>query len=276
MTGIEIALLVIGIIVLLASFIFSAKMDEADDAKRAELTEKQKEAVKNQIISVFDEQMDELKEKTEIELDKLSNIKMNEMNEYSENILNEINRNHNEVMFLYDMLNEKKKEVKNTVRDVMAVKKEIDETIKTPAVQATDVQEDVGFMASEAILNEEKAAKTTKSTKTKTTKTPAKAKKEKILDELSDMAVEEGVKVAPVKTKRKTSTAKTAAARMKETVKKESTREENKDINVVTGNNNDKILELNSKGKSNVEIAKELGLGIGEVKLVIDLFRGGK
>jgi ABC-2 type transport system ATP-binding protein len=38
----------------------------------------------------------------------------------------------------------------------------------------------------------------------------------------------------------------------------------------------DLLLELNSKGKSNVEIAKELGLGIGEVKLVIDLFRGGK
>ena len=52
--------------------------------------------------------------------------------------------------------------------------------------------------------------------------------------------------------------------------------EDNKDIAVVTGNNNEKILELNAKGKSNVEIAKELGLGIGEVKLVIDLFRGGK
>lgn len=34
---------------------------------------------------------------------------MLEMNEYSDTILQEINRNHNEVMFLYDMLNEKKK-----------------------------------------------------------------------------------------------------------------------------------------------------------------------
>ena len=63
---------------------------------------------------------------------------------------------------------------------------------------------------------------------------------------------------------------------MKATVKRESTREDNKEVKLETGNNNDKILELNSKGKSNVEIAKELGLGIGEVKLVIDLFRGGK
>ena len=98
MTGIEITLLVIGIIILLASFIFSAKMDEAEDAKKAELTEKQREAIKNQIITVFDEQMEDIKEKTEIELDKLSNIKMNEMNEYSENILNEINRKFAEVV----------------------------------------------------------------------------------------------------------------------------------------------------------------------------------
>ena len=270
MTGIEITLLVIGIIVLLASFIFSAKMDEADDAKKAELTEKQREAVKNQIITVFDEQMEDLKEKTEIELDKLSNIKMNEMNEYSESILNEINRNHNEVMFLYDMLNEKKKEVTNTVRDVMAVKKEINETIKNPE-PAIEISDDMGFMASEEALKKEKASKA------KATKTPAKAKKEKILDELSDITMDD-VPPAPelVKTKRKTSTAKTAASRMKATVKKETTREDNKEVKLVTGNNNEKILELNSKGKSNVEIAKELGLGIGEVKLVIDLFRGGK
>jgi hypothetical protein len=39
-------------------------------------------------------------------------------------------------------------------------------------------------------------------------------------------------------------------------------------------NNNERILELHSQGKSNVAIAKELGLGIGEVKLVIDLFEG--
>ena len=37
-------------------------------------------------------------------------------------------------------------------------------------------------------------------------------------------------------------------------------------------NKNDKILELHNLGKSNMAIAKELGLGVGEVKLVIDLF----
>ena len=40
------------------------------------------------------------------------------------------------------------------------------------------------------------------------------------------------------------------------------------------GNNNEKILALHKKGKSNIAIAKELGLGVGEVKLVLDLFKG--
>ena len=40
-------------------------------------------------------------------------------------------------------------------------------------------------------------------------------------------------------------------------------------------NSNDRILELHKAGKSNMAIARELGLGIGEVKLVIDLFKGG-
>ena len=38
-------------------------------------------------------------------------------------------------------------------------------------------------------------------------------------------------------------------------------------------NSNERILALHKAGKSNMAIAKELGLGIGEVKLVIDLFK---
>ena len=39
-------------------------------------------------------------------------------------------------------------------------------------------------------------------------------------------------------------------------------------------NKNDKILELHRQGRSDVTIAKQLDLGVGEVKLVIDLFEG--
>ena len=41
-------------------------------------------------------------------------------------------------------------------------------------------------------------------------------------------------------------------------------------------NHNPQILRLYKSGKDIVEIAKELGLGKGEVKLVIDLYNEGK
>lgn len=269
MTGIEVTLLIIGAIIFAASFIFSSKSDSKAEANY-ELSNKQKEDMKNQILSIFDEQMESLAEKTEIQLDKMSNEKMNEMNEYSETILGEINRNHNEVMFLYDMLNEKKKEINNTVRDLNAAKKELaQETKKVAEVE----NEDIGFMASEAIMNNEKASSA-----------KSKSKKETVLDQLDAVSetvsddVEADVQAEAAKPKRKrTNNAKTAAERARTTVKKETVREENKDITVFeNGNNNEKILELSRAGKTNVEIAKTLGLGIGEVKLVVDLFKGGK
>ena len=235
--------------------------------------------------------MDEVKEQTEINLDKLSNRKMLEMNEYSDTILAEINRNHNEVMFLYDMLNEKKKEINIAVRDINIAKKELEKNIaevenvepvkevqpvkqskttKTvkkaaPAKPVIDELEDTGgFMASENILKEEQ--------------------KKNILNQLDavveavsdDVQADEEVQT-PKKTRKKTSTAKTAAKRTKEAVLKETLRDTRKAANVEEGgNNNERILALSSQGMSQVEIAKELGIGLGEVKLVIDLFRGGR
>ena len=40
-----------------------------------------------------------------------------------------------------------------------------------------------------------------------------------------------------------------------------------------TGNSNDKILAMAEQGLDTVQIAKTLGLGVGEVKLVLDLFK---
>lgn len=277
MTGLEIALLTIGLIVIVASFVFSSKSDgdTMQNVKDVTFTDKQKEDIKKQIMEILDEQVENVKEQTEVSLDKLSNSKMLEMNEYSDTILQEINRNHNEVMFLYDMLNEKKKEINNTVRDMNITKKEIEKSKAVPKKQAVidsirDMSEDAGgFMASEELLKEEQK--------------DIDSRKKDILNQLDAVVeavsddVSADMEAVEKKPKKRTSTGKTAAKRMKETVKKETLREDNKDPKAFeTGNNNERILRLSAEGKSNVEIAKELGLGIGEVKLVIDLFKGGK
>ena len=83
-----------------------------------ELTDKQKEDIKSQINNLIEEQLNSIDDRTEASLDRISNTKILEMNEYADTIMNEISRNHNETVFLYDMLNEKAKEVKGTVKDV--------------------------------------------------------------------------------------------------------------------------------------------------------------
>lgn len=277
MTGLEIALLTIGLIVIVASFVFSSKSDgdTMRNVKDVTFTEKQKEDIKKQIMDILDEQIENVKEQTEISLDKLSNQKMLEMNEYSDTILQEINRNHNEVMFLYDMLNEKKKEINNTVRDMNVTKKEIEKSKTVPKKQTVidsikDMSEDTGgFMASEELLREEQKDVDTR-------KKDILNQLDAVVEAVSD-DVSADLEAVEKKPKKRTSTGRTAAKRMKETVKKETLREDNRDPKAFeTGNNNEKILQLSKEGKSNVEIAKELGLGIGEVKLVIDLFKGGK
>lgn len=277
MTGLEIALLTIGLIVIVASFVFSSKSDgdTMHNVKDVTFTDKQKEDIKKQIMDILDEQIENVKEQTEISLDKLSNQKMLEMNEYSDTILQEINRNHNEVMFLYDMLNEKKKEINNTVRDMNVTKKEIEKSKTIPKKQTVidsikDMSEDTGgFMASEELLREEQKDVDTR-------KKDILNQLDAVVEAVSD-DVSADLEAVEKKPKKRTSTGRTAAKRMKETVKKETLREDNRDPKAFeTGNNNEKILQLSKEGKSNVEIAKELGLGIGEVKLVIDLFKGGK
>lgn len=277
MTGLEIALLTIGLTVIVASFVFSSKSDgdTIHNVKDVTFTDKQKEDIKKQIMDILDEQIENVKEQTEISLDKLSNQKMLEMNEYSDTILQEINRNHNEVMFLYDMLNEKKKEINNTVRDMNVTKKEIEKSKTVPKKQTVidsikDMSEDTGgFMASEELLREEQKDVDTR-------KKDILNQLDAVVEAVSD-DVSADLEAVEKKPKKRTSTGRTAAKRMKETVKKETLREDNRDPKAFeTGNNNEKILQLSKEGKSNVEIAKELGLGIGEVKLVIDLFKGGK
>lgn len=270
----DIILLIVGAVCFIVSFIFTFKSEEKKEVD-VELSNKQKEDMRNQIITIFDEQMDSIVERTEIELDKMANQKMTEMNEYSETILGEINRNHNEVMFLYDMLNEKKKEINNTVRDLNIAKKELEEENKK-AVRMIAVTDETGagLTADEVKPTEEK--KTARKPRTKKTADEPAKNTETKKNGTKTAEAGENEPAAPKTGKKRTSSAKTALDRTKQAMKNEAETTDSKLEVFGNGNNNDRILELNSQGKSNIEIAKELGLGIGEVKLVVDLFRGGR
>ena len=210
MTTVEIILLVAGILCLIASFMIpDEKKKESKEESSVnrqhvqELTQAEQDKVRERINDIINEQLGDISEKTEAQLDKISNTKILELNEYADTVMNEINKNHNETVFLYDMLNEKAKEVKNTVKDVNNVKKEVDKAVSESAA---------------AIENN------------------------------------------------------TAEYAYTEEVKKEEKHKADLDIENANSKNQ-KILKFYKEGLDNRTIAKQLGLGVGEVKLVVDLYK---
>ena len=214
----EIVLLIAGIIIFTGSFFLplGGEKNTGIDKKAAKeeihgLVEEEMNTVRSKMQDKMEETSEDAIEKAERSLERLTNEKIMAVNEYSDTVLQEIHKNHEEVMFLYDMLNSKHANIKDTVS-------KMDKAVK----------------AAENKTAENKAAEN----KTVENKTADTSQTESLIQ--PENSPEIGF--------------------MGETVQEGQ-------------NNNEKILEMHRQGKSTVAIAKELGLGVGEVKLVIDLYK---
>ncbi|MCR5356342.1 MAG: hypothetical protein K6E63_02965 [Lachnospiraceae bacterium] len=184
-----------------------------DEIRR--ITDKEYDSMSLKVKEATDGAIEYAMEKSERGLEKISNEKIMAVSEYSNTIMEEINKSHKEVMFLYDMLTDKQTDLKNTVRKAEATAKEVESAEK------------------------------------KVVKTTVKRKKKPVTEEEKKTQKEVKKEVA-------------GKAQAKPEALITGTREEPE--------NKDKIIELHKSGRSNVEIARELNLGVGEVTLVIDLF----
>lgn len=202
MGTVEIVLLVIGIICVIGGIILGITSDNSEADTTAAVSDydaaSQVSQVSQTIDSIIEKKMQDIEDKTEARLDKISNTKILEMNEYADGVLKEINRNHNEVMFMYDMLNEKDKEIKTTVKDVNVAR-----------ISQTQAYADK--------------------------KQPRQNVKEQPLSAISD--IEDVIQDKSLST-------------------------------------NEKIIKLYTKGCRDVDIAKSLKIGVGEVRLIINLAAG--
>ena len=243
----EIGLLIAGIIIFTGSFFLplGGEKNAAIDKKAAKeeihgLVEEEMNTVRSKMQDKMEETSEDAIEKAERSLERLTNEKIMAVNEYSDTVLQEIHKNHEEVMFLYDMLNSKHANIKDTVS-------KMDKAVK----------------ASENKTAENKAAEN-KTVENKTAENKAAADK---------TAVD---KTAVDKTAGTMAEEKTAdTSRTESLIQPENSPEIGFMGEMVQEgqNNNEKILEMHRQGKSTVAIAKELGLGVGEVKLVIDLYK---
>ncbi len=287
MTALEIVLLLIGIICVAVSFIFFMKLDgpESVQSVNVSLSDKQKEAIKGQISAVFKEQTDELTSNVESStrdaLEHLSNEKIKELSEYSDTVLAEINKNHTEVMFLYDMLNEKSKEVHNNIRDLNLATEAANEVMarqESAAVQQAEAElaaavdgEVQEKSAKPKTVKKTTAAKSTKTTEPKTATKSSTTRKRTTKLKTAGTADVAGI---PVQTADGELPGADVEQPVEQAINENETEKPDKPIS--NENKKEAVLSLYNEGKSNVEIAKTLGIGVGEVKLVLDLFKGIK
>ncbi len=238
MTALEITLIVIGVVFLVGSFFVSDKLSQKDVDQIAKMSEeelrvildRQLEKAKAEIQNAIETGIDETTEETKRALEKETNDKINGISEYSDTVLESINKSHNEIMFLYSMLNDKHKDLTDLAANLQKLTANLHDveqqmTEKTLRAQAR-------LQQPEPIIEK-----------------PAKVQKKEI----------------PVEKKVKSESIKKAV----EVKKKPET-----DTEINEKNDNDAILRLHAEGKSDVEIAKLLDRGLGEVRLVIGLHRG--
>ena len=305
MSGIEILLLIVGAIILTAGYLLPMKNRESDkhvtagqEKKITELVGKAVEDAKGRIEDIVDETVSYSMEKTERTMERISNEKIMAIHEYSDTVLAEINKNHEEEVFLYDMLNSKHDSLVETVSEAGKTVAEVRQTLQDAQITANEVKEaaksrefvpmkpDASVEPERVIPSfsskgspddpnvqlEEIIKKSIKTGKKKKTIVPEKEEKGAYEElqaedtESDDMTgeVSEDFGYSP---EEEAELLEYGANRMSPDIQL------NKGP-ALGGNNNEHILEMHRAGKSNMAIAKELGLGIGEVKLVIDLNKG--
>lgn len=209
MTATMIILIIIGLAFIFISYVLSEKLTKNSkdtDVIRipSELTDEQKEKIKKLIDDYMDENVDSKLSDIEARLSEIVNNKTLALGDYAVTVNEEIERNHNEVMFLYSMLSDKQKEIMNTAVVVDEYRKDVEAFVQKNNLDSVSV-----------------------------------AHEEEIAEEIQpeeDMQKEQ----------------------------EETAGDSNRDI----------ILEMHKSGLSILEIAKHLGLGVGEVKLVVDLYQG--
>ena len=235
MTGVAWILLLIGVVFMIGSFFVTEKLSPSELNQIAELSEEELKRIidrglknaETRIEDAIDEQVDQSSEKVDRSLEKVTNDKIMAISEYSDTVIESMNKTHNEIMFLYSMLNDKHTELTGLAADLQRL--------------AADVRS----LEEKAPLTAPQAA-------------PERA---------ATVSAASAVTLVPVE-KADTTGRETAAApaeQKEEMPETEETKQEGLHA---------EILKLKKLGMTEVQIAKKLGIGIGEVRLVNGLYRG--
>lgn len=223
MSGVEVTFIIVGIMFIIVSFFIQEKLSAKDMEEFAKLSEKelnfivdrQMKNANDRVEESIEQVVAEAHEVTQRAMEKESNEKIMAISEYSNTVIDSMNKTHDEILFLYSMLNDKHAELTELASRLQQFSDRAREPEPFPAaVPVAAVPEPV----------QETSAK----------------------------------EVHPV-----------------ENILTGQMEDESRPVFADDGmNHNGKILMLHQQGHTDVEIARALGLGLGEVRLVIGLFKG--
>ena len=238
MTPVEIIFLLLGVGILVASCFVGRNDDKSSGVVllTEEALEVHKQEIKNYAERIMEEKSEEAVVRTDDYLSKISNEKIMSVNDFSAQILEKIDANHKEVVFLYDMLNKKEDEIKQTVQQFDKEKKEMQEVVGdiiklTKQMKAT-IQKGEGGTSD----------KDEKIKKSEPKKQPAKP-------------------VAPKKTAPQVNAIENQSDGQMEFAEM-----------MHADRQKEEVIRLYKQGKSILEISKSMSMGQGEVKLIIGLY----
>lgn len=248
MTTIEIILLLVGCVFMIGSFFISEKLSSSELNKIAELSEDElkkiiEREVNNagtQMDDVIEQKIEEAGEQAERAMEKESNEQIMQIHEYSETVMESMKKTHDEIMFLYSMLNDKHTEMTSMTGDLQRLAADIRNLQENMSAKTgTSIRKPVAesHVAQQPVMKQNAVVQP--------------------MAETIDVQPEPEVQVNRFQEiqepEQKTEKPETADAQ---------------------GMSNDMILKLYEQGLSKVEIAKQLGRGLGEVNLVIELYKG--
>ncbi|MCH4192844.1 MAG: DUF6115 domain-containing protein [Butyrivibrio sp.] len=269
----EILLMIVGVVAIVTGYLIPA--GHAADSQTKAVTERNVhdmvrrsvEDAQEEIQSRVDDTIESSLAKSERGLERITNEKITAISEYADTVLNDIHKNHDEVVFMYDMLNDKHKSLTDTVSEVTRQAEQAKQTILDAEITAKQAKLATDKMNADQFIplipdtavgdaeNEQHvigsagaAAETESVQNREPEKEPEKAK----VVQLSEVQRNESRK------------------------NNEEEPDREADTGTDPGSQNRQILEMHKAGKSNMVIARELGLGIGEVGLVIDLSKKHK
>lgn len=256
MTGFEIALFVLGAAFVIISFFIVGDTDDnkskttENDKERIpdELTPELLEDMRIKLRSAAEDELDDIINDTEEKLNKQSNEKIMAVSEFSEQVIEKISTNHQEVVFLYQMLKDKEAELKETVQKLDNLRIECEKVLHDNKIPAAEAGESI-----------EKESITVK-----------KETVPEATGQAADMA--SGVQKRTAEPKKKASTVKKAVKKSSPEPKRAMGINTAEKLDAGITNRNEEIIALYKKKKSVMEISKLLGMGQGEVKLIIDLY----